>query len=98
MVSATITPLPTTGRDTSLTGFLHLPHGWAEVLHVQRVGWGGDKKEVTSFAGPVLGETADVIVLQVYGEPMSFPLEQRMIPGDLSSPVSRHGWVVIERG
>ncbi|HWK19782.1 MAG TPA: hypothetical protein VNR37_03305 [Microbacteriaceae bacterium] len=69
-----------------------LPDGWARVSTVVRY---GDDKDAVYWHGPVVARTPDAITLTIYGEDVTFPLEQRALVNGCDMPV-RPGWVVSE--
>lgn len=54
-----------TGSQTFMTA-AELPSGWMQVTHFY------DRDNPDFYAGPLLSETADVIEVEVYGEPLRF--------------------------
>lgn len=91
-MGAVIPFIPRTVPDSGSAGDgpAKLPAGWGRVWTT--VGY-GDMESVVSWHGPISASTSDAMTLEIYGEDVTFPLEQRVIEDGCSRLVKK-GWVV----
>ncbi len=85
-----VTPIHATPIKERTTGYyvgvgvpLTLNVGWIEISRLVRRGPDGDDKDYEYVIGPLLGETPDAFIVEVYGESLTY---------------SRARWVEVRRG